>query len=171
LNRKAVNNIVDPLKAETTSSTDPQIKKVFNGLFNLIEVLASENEKLTAENQQLKNKINVLKGKPDVKPNNRNKKKSRLKRNVKMIRLSPKARMIKTAKLKTPKRGSAIESLSCLTLTLTERKKARLINLSCRQMLSIKAPLTPPFRILRWSLIMSGIAVKSTTHLLWGKPL
>jgi hypothetical protein len=61
-NRKAVNNIVDPLKAETTSSTDPQIKKVFNGLFNLIEVLASENEKLTAENQQLKNKIHVLKG-------------------------------------------------------------------------------------------------------------
>jgi cell division protein FtsB len=77
LNREAVNNIVDPLKAETTSSTDPQIKKVFNGLFNLIEVLASENEKITAENQQLKNKIHVLKGeqgKPDVKPNNRNKK-------------------------------------------------------------------------------------------------
>ncbi|MFT5636758.1 MAG: hypothetical protein ACI89T_002227, partial [Cognaticolwellia sp.] len=48
MNRKAVNNIVDPLKAKTTSSTVPKIKKVFNGLFNLIEVLASENEKLTA---------------------------------------------------------------------------------------------------------------------------
>lgn len=77
MNRKAVNKIVDSLKADTASIADPQIKKVFNGLFNLIEVLASENEKLTAENQQLKNKINVLKGeqgKPDIKSNNRKKK-------------------------------------------------------------------------------------------------
>jgi hypothetical protein len=65
------------LKKETASIVDPQIKKVFTGLFNLIEVLASENEKLTIENQPLKNEVNALKGeqgKPDVKPNNRNKK-------------------------------------------------------------------------------------------------
>jgi hypothetical protein len=77
LDKKAVNEIVDPLKADTASIVDPQIKKVFTGLFNLIEVLASENEKLTVENQPLKNEVNALKGeqgKPDVKPNKRNKK-------------------------------------------------------------------------------------------------
>jgi len=77
LNQKDVNEIVDSLKIETASITDPKIKKIFTGLFNLVEALASENEKLTVENQQLKNEINALKGeqgKPDVKPNKRNKK-------------------------------------------------------------------------------------------------
>jgi hypothetical protein len=77
LNKKALNEIVDSLKKETAGITDPQIKKGFTGLFALIEVLASDNEKLTIENQQLKNTINHLKGeqgKPDVKPNHRNKK-------------------------------------------------------------------------------------------------
>jgi hypothetical protein len=77
LDKKAVNEVVDPLKADTASIVDPQIKKVFTGLFNLIEVLASENEKLTVEDQPLKNEVNALKGeqgKPDVKPNKRNKK-------------------------------------------------------------------------------------------------
>ena len=77
MDKKAVNEVVDPLKAGTASIVEPQIKKVFTGLFNLIEVLASENEKLTVENQQLKNEVNELKGEqgnPDVKPNKRNKK-------------------------------------------------------------------------------------------------
>jgi hypothetical protein len=77
LDKKSVNEIVDSLKQDTASIGDPQIQRIFTGLFNLIEVLASENEKLTVENQQLKNEINELKGeqgKPDVKPNKRNKK-------------------------------------------------------------------------------------------------
>jgi regulator of replication initiation timing len=72
LDKKDVNEVVDSLKKETASIVEPQIKKVFTGLFNLIEELASENEKLTIENQQLKNEVNELKGeqgKPDVKPN------------------------------------------------------------------------------------------------------
>ena len=60
LNRKTVNNVVDSLKVETTSITYPQVQKVFTRLFNLIEVLACENEKLTFEKQQLKNEINEL---------------------------------------------------------------------------------------------------------------
>jgi hypothetical protein len=62
-------------KEETATISDPQIKKIFTGLFDLVELLASENEKLTIENQQLKNEVNELKGeqgKPDVKPNKRN---------------------------------------------------------------------------------------------------
>jgi hypothetical protein len=62
-------------KEETATISDPQIKKIFTGLFDLVELLASENEKLTVENQQLKNEVNELKGeqgKPDVKPNKRN---------------------------------------------------------------------------------------------------
>ena len=77
LDKKAVNEVVDSLKQEITSIGDPQIQRIFTGLFDLIEVLASKNEKLTIENQQLKNEINELKGeqgKPDVKPNKRNKK-------------------------------------------------------------------------------------------------
>lgn len=77
LHRKKVNEVVDSLKAETATITDPNIKKIFTGLFSLIEVLASENEKLTIENQQLKNEINELKGeqgKPNIKPKNNNKK-------------------------------------------------------------------------------------------------
>lgn len=77
LHRKKVNEVVDSLKAETASITDPNIKKIFTGLFSLIEVLACENEKLTIDNQQLKNEINELKGeqgKPNIKPKNNNKK-------------------------------------------------------------------------------------------------
>jgi hypothetical protein len=75
LDKKAVNEVVDSLKEETATIGDPQIKKIFTGLFDLVELLASENEKLTVENQQLKNEVNELKGeqgKPDVKPNKRN---------------------------------------------------------------------------------------------------
>ncbi|MFT7009222.1 MAG: regulator of replication initiation timing [Colwellia sp.] len=75
LDKKAVNEIVDSFKEETATISDPQIKKIFTGLFDLVELLASENEKLTIENQQLKNEVNQLKGeqgKPDVKPNKRN---------------------------------------------------------------------------------------------------
>jgi regulator of replication initiation timing len=75
LDKKAVNEVVDSLKEETATISDPQIKKIFTGLFDLVELLASENEKLTVENQQLKNEVNELKGeqgKPDVKPNKRN---------------------------------------------------------------------------------------------------
>ena len=77
MNRKNINEVVDSLKTETASISDPQLKKVFAGLFNLVELLASENEKLSLENQLLKNEINELKGeqgKPNVKPNSRNKK-------------------------------------------------------------------------------------------------
>lgn len=77
MDKKVVNEIVSSLKEETVSIADPQIKKIFTGLFNLVETLASENEKLTIENQQLKNEVNELKGeqgKPDVKPNKRNRK-------------------------------------------------------------------------------------------------
>jgi regulator of replication initiation timing len=77
LDKKAVNEVVDSLKEETATISDPQIKKIFTGLFDLVELLASENEKLTVENQQLKNEVNELKGeqgKPDVKPNKRNRK-------------------------------------------------------------------------------------------------
>jgi hypothetical protein len=62
-------------KEETATISDPQIKKIFIRLFDLVELLASENEKLTIESQQLKNEVNELKGeqgKPDVKPNKRN---------------------------------------------------------------------------------------------------
>lgn len=75
MDKKAVNEVVDSLKEETATIGDPQIKKIFTGLFDLVELLASENEKLTVENQQLKNEVNELKGeqgKPDVKPNKRN---------------------------------------------------------------------------------------------------
>jgi hypothetical protein len=75
LDKKAVNEVVDSLKEETATIGDPQIKKIFTGLSDLVELLASENEKLTVENQQLKNEVNELKdeqGKPDVKPNKRN---------------------------------------------------------------------------------------------------
>jgi hypothetical protein len=75
LDKKAVNEVVDSLKEETATISDPQIKKIFTRLFDLVELLASENEKLTVENQQLKNEVNELKGeqgKPDVKPNKRN---------------------------------------------------------------------------------------------------
>jgi hypothetical protein len=75
LDKKAVNEVVDSLKEETATIGDPQIKKIFTRLFDLVELLASENEKLTVENQQLKNEVNELKGeqgKPDVKPNKRN---------------------------------------------------------------------------------------------------
>ena len=60
MNRNSINEVVDSLKIETASITDPQLQKVFTGLFNLVEVLASENEKLTVENQLLKNEINEL---------------------------------------------------------------------------------------------------------------
>jgi hypothetical protein len=62
------------LKEETATIGDPKIKKIFTRLFYIVELLASENEKLTVENQQLKNEVNELKGeqgKPDVKPNKR----------------------------------------------------------------------------------------------------
>jgi hypothetical protein len=75
LDKKAANEVVDSLKEETATIGDPQIKKIFTGLFDLVELLASENEKLTIESQQLKNEVNELKGeqgKPDVKPNKRN---------------------------------------------------------------------------------------------------
>ena len=77
LHRNKINEVVDSLKVETASITDPHIKNIFTGLFSQVEVLASENEKLTIENQQLKNKINVLQGeqgKPNIKPKNNNKK-------------------------------------------------------------------------------------------------
>jgi regulator of replication initiation timing len=77
LHRNKINEVVDSLKIETASITDPHIKKIFAGLFSLVEVLSCENEKLTIENQQLKNEINVLKGeqgKPNIKPKNNNKK-------------------------------------------------------------------------------------------------
>ena len=51
MNRNSINEVVDSLKIETAPITDPQLQKVFTGLFNLVEVLASENEKLTIENQ------------------------------------------------------------------------------------------------------------------------
>jgi asparagine synthase (glutamine-hydrolysing) len=74
LDKKAVNEVVDSLKEETATIGDPKIKKIFTLLFDLVELLASENEKLTFKNQQLKNEVNELKGeqgKPDVKPNKR----------------------------------------------------------------------------------------------------
>lgn len=77
LHRNKVNEVVSSLKEETASITEPHIKKIFTDLFSLIEVLASENEKLTIENQQFKNEINELKGeqgKPNIKPKNNNKK-------------------------------------------------------------------------------------------------
>ena len=77
LDKKVVNEVVDSFKEASESVADPRIKNIFTGLFKLVEVLASDNEKLTTDNQQLKNEINKLKGeqgKPDIKPNNRNKK-------------------------------------------------------------------------------------------------
>jgi regulator of replication initiation timing len=77
LHRNKVNEEVDSLKEETAFITEPHIKKIFASLLSLVEVLASENEKLTIENQQLKNEINVLKGeqgKPNIKPDHRKKK-------------------------------------------------------------------------------------------------
>ncbi len=73
-----MNEVVDSLKIkiETGTITEPQIKKVFTEFFNLVEVLACENEKFAVENQQLKNEVNRFKGeqgKPDIKPNYFNK--------------------------------------------------------------------------------------------------
>jgi regulator of replication initiation timing len=56
LDKKAVSKVVDSLKEETVTINDPKIKKIFTRLFYLVELLTSENEKLTVENQQLKMK-------------------------------------------------------------------------------------------------------------------
>jgi hypothetical protein len=77
LNRADINKEVDSILKELSSITDDKIKKICNRFFDLIEVLASENDKLTVERQQFKDEVNLLKGeqgKPDIKPNKRNKK-------------------------------------------------------------------------------------------------
>jgi regulator of replication initiation timing len=56
LDKKAVSKVVDSLKEETATINDPKIKNIFTRLFDIVELLASENEKLTIENQQLKMK-------------------------------------------------------------------------------------------------------------------
>jgi hypothetical protein len=98
--------VVDSLKTETASITDPQLKKVFTELFNLVELLASENEKLIVENQLLKNEINELKGeegKPDVKPNNCSKKDISSEQERKDDKPEPKGEDNKDSKVLNPK--------------------------------------------------------------------
>ena len=53
---------------------DPQIKEIFDGLFNIIEELSTHNNTLEKDNQKLRDEINRLKGeqgKPNIKPNTR----------------------------------------------------------------------------------------------------
>jgi hypothetical protein len=71
LNKKTLNEVVDPLKTDTASIADPHLKSAFIGLLNLVDILSSENEELKVENQPLKNEVNILKGelgKPTIKP-------------------------------------------------------------------------------------------------------
>jgi hypothetical protein len=94
LNRNNINGVVDSLKTETASITDPQLKNFFIGLFNLVELLASENE------------INELKGeqgKPDVKPNNRSKKDISSEQERKDDKPEPKGEDNKDSKVQNPK--------------------------------------------------------------------
>ena len=64
------------LRLAIESITEPNAAGLTSGLLNLIEELASDNEKLKRENQSLKDELNRLKGeqgKPDIKPNRHSK--------------------------------------------------------------------------------------------------
>lgn len=134
MNRNNINEVVDSLKTETVSITDPQLKKVFTGLFNLVELLASENEKLTVENQLLKDEINELKGeqgKPDVKPNNRNKKDISSEQERKDDKPEPKDEDDKDSKAQHPKKKK-------------RNRKPKLLNIDREEKCEIDKSTLPP---------------------------
>lgn len=129
MNRNSINEVVDSLKIETASITDPQLQKVFTGLFNLVEVLASENEKLTVENQLLKNEINELKGeqgKPNVKPNNRNKKDISSEQERKDDKPEPKGEDDKDSSAQNPKKKKRNRKPKLLNIKIDREKKCEI---------------------------------------------
>ena len=70
-----IKNTLENLGIDLNNISDPNIKTAIILLFNLIEEMASENEKLRTDKQNLKNEIAILKGeqpKPKIKPNNKN---------------------------------------------------------------------------------------------------
>jgi len=69
--KKALKN----LNIDLSKIADENIRTAFSMLFNLVEEVASRNEKLLIENQNLRDENNILKGeqsKPNIKPNNKN---------------------------------------------------------------------------------------------------
>ena len=75
MKKSNIKNTIESLQADISSISDTNTKKILNTLFNLMEVLAGDNERLFEENQQLKNEVNHLKGeqgKPDIKGKKKN---------------------------------------------------------------------------------------------------
>lgn len=68
-----ISKLLDEIKPQISSISDASLKMSFTALFNLVEFMFAENEKIRTENQKLKDEINRLKGeqgKPDIKGNN-----------------------------------------------------------------------------------------------------
>ncbi|MCK4399225.1 MAG: transposase [Methanophagales archaeon] len=71
MNRSQITETLKTLNIRPGEIADERLAEVIRILFQLIEDLSEENEKLKAENQKLRDAINLLKGeqaKPDTKP-------------------------------------------------------------------------------------------------------
>ncbi|NQE52561.1 hypothetical protein C5S29_03130 [ANME-1 cluster archaeon GoMg3.2] len=71
MNRSQITEALKALNIRPDEIADERLAEVIRILFQLIEDLSEENEKLKAENQELRDAINLLKGeqaKPDTKP-------------------------------------------------------------------------------------------------------
>ncbi len=70
-----ISKILEGIQSKIDWIEDRNIKEIVSVLYNLVEYLASENDRLRQDNQALKDEINRLKGeqgKPDIKPNKNN---------------------------------------------------------------------------------------------------
>ena len=62
MKRKDIEKIISELSDEIDLIEDDKIKKIHKTLFNLVEYLMAENDKLREENQKLRDENNRLKG-------------------------------------------------------------------------------------------------------------
>lgn len=75
MNQNEIKGLLEQLSEKIDAIVDDEIKDVQKSLFNLIEHLMSENDKLREENQKLRdenNRLNGEQGKPNIRKQSKN---------------------------------------------------------------------------------------------------